>query len=724
MRDPSTITLAIGFYSDRPMEVARLERFTRAATQLTEYYSRRSLSFWVDGANETLALRRLIKAVLFVNYRQPVEYLLLVNNLDRLDIQAVSRLMEQVEETSEGACAVLRGKKEESRLDAFFDMALIPLGWICRLAEATESAGWVASADEGNPYQVLLGFLRASGCPIAELECGNPESPAVHAPHPYRIPREVHFLPATGGTAAILPIGELSARMAAAFSAVAEFPAGARVAVYGAGTIGRAILPLLGSKAALVVDRNPELQGGSLGGVPLITPAELARHLGEFDRILITVLGREAEIRTTLTQYLGASLKDVTIHELDGRCTQAETEERDTPPVNIDVSVVVPPDMPKAKVRASDLHKETHRTLTRRGVLYVGYPCNIRCRFCYYAHSDNREWHPIEECKRDATLYRQEYGNECVDITGGEPTVYPRIFELLDHCGEIGLRPSLITNMQALRDEGKVKRFRDHGVYDFLCSIHGMGDVYNHITDTTSGWQNILRATRNLERAGMRWRANCTMVNMNMRQLTDIARYAYEYGARVINFINYNPFYEWANKLVIDFQARHSEIAPYLLEALDYCDSVGLEANVRYLPFCQMPGHEEKCYNYSQLSYDHHEWDYCSWYSDVTRNPSSKMPRWMKSLADTEDELHLHLAQHNKETGFAKPVACQRCALSFICDGPTTQYARRFGVEEFQMYEGTPVQDPGHFLRRQAKVVDEATSLFPSCIQPQEASKS
>ena len=40
----------------------------------------------------------------------------------------------------------------------------------------------------------------------------------------------------------------------------------------------------------------------------------------------------------------------------------------------------------------------------------------------------------------------------------------------------------------------------------------------------------------------------------------------------------------------IDFQARHSEIAPYLIEALEICDRVGYEVNVRYFPLCMMNG--------------------------------------------------------------------------------------------------------------------------------------
>jgi MoaA/NifB/PqqE/SkfB family radical SAM enzyme len=721
MRDPNSIKLAIGYYPGRLMHAGNLECFAHASARLAGYFSPRSISFWTHETDWAMALRRLIKASVFENYRQPLDYLILINNLDCLDIQTVSKLLECTMKSNEAGGAILRRKDNEIQFGRVFDMVVLPLRWVCKIAESRESAEWLASANGGNPDHTFLGFLCSLGCPLLEIYNDMRNSKAGHTPYPCTIPSEVHFLPAMSVAASSLPIGEISAKISSAFNTISSLPDNARVAVYGAGTIGRALLPALGRKAVLIIDRNPELKGTHLNGIRITAPEDIAIYNGEFDRILISVVGREPEVRATLAKYLRDSYKNIQILNMDGNCDGLNEKTCEVPAPKITNPAAIPDGPPKAKVNAADLVKTTERTITRRAVLYVGYLCNIRCRFCYYAHSDAKEWHTIDECKRDATLYRQNYGNECVDITGGEPTVYPRIMELLDHCSQIGLQPSIITNMQALKTEDKLRSFCDHGVYDFLCSIHGIGNVYNHITNTTNGWSNIIKATMNLERVGMRWRANCTMVDINMHQLKDIARYAYDYGARVINFINYNPFYEWASRLDIDFQARHSEIAPHLSEALQFCDSVGLEANVRYMPFCQIRGHEEKCYNYSQLSYDHHEWDYCSWYSDATRNPSSKIPRWLIELADDKDTLHALLAQHNKDAGFSKPAACQSCALGYICDGPTTQYARRYGVDEFLPYQGTTILDPAHFIKRQNKVVDESLKRIPFLMQIQGA---
>jgi MoaA/NifB/PqqE/SkfB family radical SAM enzyme len=702
MSELKNLSLAIGYCPATPMTVGDLDRFTRAAARLLPALSPRSISCWSDEGDRALSRRNVIRAALFENHRQHLDALLVVHSPDAMSAEAVGRLADALATLPAGGCA------------ATSDLVLVSTGWLRRMAEASAPAQWFAVSNGCGPDRAFLTYLRGLGCPVVEFAT---EPAAAAAPESLQLPRGVHFLPAMGGASTVLPIGELSARIASAFSTINALPCDAAIAIYGAGVNGRALLPLLGDRVKVVIDRNPDLRGGHMGGVPVVTPEDLQPYLDSISTVLVTVIGREAEIRATLAEHLGAAVAHVRILDLQGRASEPVATAASpggpmlpmatTPPIpNVTTAFEAPTDIPKASILAGELPKTTDRTITRRAVLYVGYPCNLKCKFCYYAYNEDNTWHSIEECTRDADLYRHEYGNDQVDITGGEPTIYPKIHDLVEHCATIGLRPSIITNMQVLKDIEKVRRFKDSGLYDFLCSIHGLGEAYNLITGTRKGWQSIVKAVGNLNTVGIRWRANCTATNTTMRQLKSVAQFAYEHGARVINFINYNPFYEWASMLEVDFQARHSEIQPYLLAALDYCDSVGLEANVRYTPHCQLPGHESKSYNYAQLSYDHHEWDYCSWYDEATRNPSHKMPKWMTRLADDRADLHLFLAQHTRAGGFTSCDTCAGCAMQPICDGPTNQYARRYGTGEMKAYPGPLVTDPTHFIRQQNKIVD------------------
>ena len=84
--------------------------------------------------------------------------------------------------------------------------------------------------------------------------------------------------------------------------------------------------------------------------------------------------------------------------------------------------------------------KTTRRVLTKRGVLWLGQTCNLRCRFCYFADRIKSKKHPehafmsIDKAKGICKNLVDFYGNTAVDLQGGEPTIYPDILELTAYC--------------------------------------------------------------------------------------------------------------------------------------------------------------------------------------------------------------------------------------------------------------------------------------------------
>ena len=125
------------------------------------------------------------------------------------------------------------------------------------------------------------------------------------------------------------------------------------------------------------------------------------------------------------------------------------------------------------------------RKITRRGVMWLGQTCNLRCHFCYFLDRIEDESHPehgfipLEKAKAICRTLVDFYGNNSVDIQGGEPTIWPPIYDLVAYCAEIGLAPTLITNAQALANRRVVARFKEAGIRDFLVSVQGLGPVYD-----------------------------------------------------------------------------------------------------------------------------------------------------------------------------------------------------------------------------------------------------
>lgn len=204
-------------------------------------------------------------------------------------------------------------------------------------------------------------------------------------------------------------------------------------------------------------------------------------------------------------------------------------------------------------------------TTTRRGVLWLGLHCNVRCEFCYDDRlpASRKEWVDVEGIRQALTKFRSFYDNDAVDFMGGEPTLHPDIIDIVAHCAQIGLRPTVITHGMRLADMTFAMRLRDAGLHDVLMSVHAVGDTLRAIHGRgRNNAQRQRQALENLRELAVPVRFNVTVVRKNLDELVDIAALAVETGSRVVNFLTFNPYFEWRDEPEIPFQVRHSEAAP------------------------------------------------------------------------------------------------------------------------------------------------------------------
>ena len=92
---------------------------------------------------------------------------------------------------------------------------------------------------------------------------------------------------------------------------------------------------------------------------------------------------------------------------------------------------------------------EQHSCLT---LIEVGDGCNLECPICYAASGPKRmNWRTLEEIERMlGALVESEGEPDVVQISGGEPTLHPRFFEILDAARRRPIR-HLMVNTNGLR---------------------------------------------------------------------------------------------------------------------------------------------------------------------------------------------------------------------------------------------------------------------------------
>lgn len=259
-----------------------------------------------------------------------------------------------------------------------------------------------------------------------------------------------------------------------------------------------------------------------------------------------------------------------------------------------------------------------HRVLCRRGVIWLGQTCNLRCYFCYFADRIESKNHPehafmaVAKAKQLCRTLVDFYGNNSVDIQGGEPTIYPHICELLQYCNAIGLKPTLITNAVALNSPDLCRRIKDAGVFDLLISLHGVGEVYDKIVGVKGASERQLAGIDHCAAIGIPFRVNITLTMEALSQLDELVAIAADKGARAVNFIAFNPFVDQNDdkKRAKEAIPAYRATAQRLIPLIDLLSGRDIEVNVRYLPFCAFPAAYRKyVQNFQQIVYDLHEWE-------------------------------------------------------------------------------------------------------------------
>ncbi len=359
-----------------------------------------------------------------------------------------------------------------------------------------------------------------------------------------------------------------------------------------------------------------------------------------------------------------------------------------------------------------------------------------------------------DKALRICRTLREVYGNTAVDIQGGEPTIYPEIFDLVKECSSMGLAPSLITNGIRLASKAECGRYRDAGINDFLISVHGLGNAYDEAVGVKGSSKKQLKAIENLNEAGIPFRFNCTLTKTAVADLKGITELALSSGASVVNFIAFNPFSDQMEegRRSSGNVPSYSMLKPILAEAADRLETGGIEVNVRYLPMCTAERrHLKNFYNFQQLSYDHHEWDFNSWTWTTRMNQKSDSPELdtpipillygideyngisfgKTSVHGTREhylkdiDLYTHLLKlfsadiprdvlyrqnarlrGEKHKEYIFPEECAGCSLRRICDGFHCDYASIYGVSEAKAWKlGEDIDDPGHFIKEQEKII-------------------
>ena len=156
--------------------------------------------------------------------------------------------------------------------------------------------------------------------------------------------------------------------------------------------------------------------------------------------------------------------------------------------------------------------------------------CNLNCWFCYNQQSSRiKQDANLEDIKKILDIM---YASRCDEVIylGGEPTIYPHFFEVLDYADYLGFKQSFVTNGQFL-DRKFVERLTKIKTLEIGISLHSCySSVQNDIAGKENSFANIERTIKALEKANISWYSQTSLLKSNYLTIRELYEFLWQIG--------------------------------------------------------------------------------------------------------------------------------------------------------------------------------------------------
>jgi MoaA/NifB/PqqE/SkfB family radical SAM enzyme len=225
--------------------------------------------------------------------------------------------------------------------------------------------------------------------------------------------------------------------------------------------------------------------------------------------------------------------------------------------------------------------------------LQITRECNQECRFCSNPPSGWRDM-SLATAKIIVDGYKKE-GYDGVILTGGEPTMYPYLRDLIKHCAARKVYTKIITNAQKTADEKFLLTLVKSGLRHFHVSIYShRKNIQSFLTKKNDSLENIKKTLNHLSWiAGVRTDVNITFNKYNADHLSSVVWFIVQNYPHVkhFSFNNLDPTSERAEKNK-DTIPRFSDLEVELKKMVNVLNKYQKTFRIERVPLCYMPGFE------------------------------------------------------------------------------------------------------------------------------------
>jgi MoaA/NifB/PqqE/SkfB family radical SAM enzyme len=300
---------------------------------------------------------------------------------------------------------------------------------------------------------------------------------------------------------------------------------------------------------------------------------------------------------------------------------------------------------------------------SNRARLDTGTFCNYDCEFCYY--KDQLDVKTPWETVKERIDYLVKYGITEVDLSGGESSVSPDWFKILDYCRDKFTSISCLSHGGKFANMDFARESYEHGLREILFSLHGAtAEVHDAITGRKGSFDRILKGIANAQELGMIVRTNTTVYYRNYHELPIHAELINSIMPEEANFISLNY---WGDFNVIEFEnASYKDMTDAIKACVDKMNPA-IKINVRYTPYCYMKGYEKYVSGAFQNIYDVRDWnkEMYTYVLDVDK----------QYTYEEKVQNAYNACDSYRNRFYQKQLTCLTCKHFYICDGVEKEVA-------------------------------------------------
>lgn len=306
------------------------------------------------------------------------------------------------------------------------------------------------------------------------------------------------------------------------------------------------------------------------------------------------------------------------------------------------------------RLSLSEIVPDYNRPINNRAKLDTGTFCNYDCQFCYY--KDRLDQRDELQIIFDRVDYIHAYGITEIDLSGGESSIEPNWFNILDYCNDKFDYISCLSHGGKFANYDYLKKSKEHGLKEVLFSLHGWDDEsHDEITQRKGSFSKIIHAINNCHELGILVRINCTVYKP-----LPIA-YAQMMQLLVPSQVNFLTLNYWSDNYSFE-KIDYKELTDSIKKNIDVLeDIVGIEINVRYTPLCYMKDYEHYVIGQFQHIYDLGDWNKAIY--------DGKLDTSIQYTKEEKLKQAFAAAGKDRVESYFKSADCAKCKYFYICDG-------------------------------------------------------